>query len=125
MQWTAGENAGFSSGKTWQPVNENYTSINAESEDSDTDSVLNWYRKLLAFRKSSDVLLMGTYTEIMSGSEEVFAFVREHDGQEIITLANFSHNAVKLPEDIARKTILFSSEKDISPSELAPLEARI
>ncbi len=125
MQWTAGENAGFSSGKTWLPVNENYTSINAETEESDPDSVLNWYRKLLAFRKNSDVLLQGTYREIMSDSEEVFAFVREHDGQEIITLANFSHNTVKIPEDLVQKTILFSSESTITPSELAPLEARI
>ena len=125
MQWTAGKNAGFSSGATWLPVNENYTSINAESEDSDPDSVLNWYRKLLAFRKSSDVLLQGTYREIMSDSEEVYAFVREHDGQEITTLANFSHNTVKIPEALAQKTILFSSESTPNPSELAPLEARI
>lgn len=125
MQWTAGENAGFTSGTSWLPVNENYTAINAEDEDKDLDSVLNWYRKLLAFRKNSDVLLQGTYREIMPDSEEIFAFVREHDGQEIITLANFSGKAVKIPEDLAQKTVLFSSEKDISPSELAPFEARI
>ena len=125
MQWTAEENAGFTSGESWQPVNENYTSINAEDEDKDPDSVLNWYRKLLAFRKNSDVLLMGTYREILSENEEIFGFVREHDGQEVITLANFSGKAVKIPEDLAQKTVLFSSEKDINLSELAPLEARI
>ena len=125
MQWTAGKNAGFSSGNTWQPVNENYPAINADDEDKDPDSVLNWYRKLLAFRKTNAALLMGTYREIMSDSDEVFGFVREHDGQEVITLANFSHNTINLPEDLAQKKILFSSEKDIDPSELAPLESRI
>ena len=125
MQWTAEENAGFTSGSSWLPENENYPAINAEDEDKDPDSVLNWYRKLLAFRKSSDVLLQGTYREIMSDSEEVFGFVREHDGQEVITLANFSHNTVKIPEDLSQKKVLFSSEKDIDPSELAPLESRI
>ena len=125
MQWTAGENAGFTSGTSWLPVNENYTAINAEDEDKDIDSVLNWYRKLLAFRKNSDVLLQGTYREIMPDSEEIFAFIREHDGQEVITLANFSGHTVKIPEDIMTKSVLFSSEKDITPSELAPFEARI
>ena len=125
MQWTAGKNAGFTTGESWLPVNENYTAINAESEEGDPDSVLNWYRKLLAFRKSSEVLVNGSYREIMSDSEEVFAFVREHEGHEVITLANFSDKAVKLPEDIARRKLLFSSEREISPSELAPLEARI
>ena len=125
MQWTAGKNAGFTSGQSWQPVNENYPAINAEDEDKDPDSVLNWYRKLLAFRKNSDVLLQGTYREILSESEEVFGFVREYDGQEVITLANFSGRAVSVPEKFAEKTILFSSENTINPSELAPLEARI
>ena len=125
MQWTAEENAGFTSGKSWQPVNENYTAINAEDEDKDPDSVLNWYRKLLEFRKTNAALLMGTYREIMPDSEEIFAFVREHDDQEVITLANFSDRAVKIPEDLAQKRVLFSSEKNISLSELAPFEARI
>ena len=55
----------------------------------------------------------------------MFAFVREHEGQEVITLANFSDKAVKIPEDLAQKTVLFSSEKDISLLKLAPLESRI
>ena len=106
-------------------MNENYPAINADDEDKDPASVLNWYRKLLAFRKSSDVLLQGTYREILNESEEIFGFVREYDGQEIITLANFSGHTVKIPEDIMIKTVLFSSEKNITPSEIAPFEARI
>ena len=125
MQWTAGKNAGFTSGVSWLPVNENYTSINAESEEKDDDSVLNWYRKLSAFRKNSDVLIRGTWRELYPESEEVFAFVREYDGQEVITLANFTNRAVKIPEELKSRKILFSSENNSDISELAPLEARI
>ena len=125
MQWNASRNAGFSAGKSWLPVNENYTAINADAEAKEPSSVLNWYRKLLAFRKSSDVLLKGSYREIMSDSEEVFGFVREYFGQEVVTLANFSGEAVKLPKELIAKKVIFSSEKDFKPSELAPFEARI
>lgn len=125
MQWNASRNAGFSAGKSWLPVNENYTAINADAEAKEPSSVLNWYRKLLAFRKNSDVLLKGSYREIMSDSEEVFGFVREYFGQEVMTLANFSGEAVKLPKELIAKKVIFSSEKDFKPSELAPFEARI
>lgn len=125
MQWDRSKNAGFSTGKTWQPVNENYTTINAASEEEDSDSVLNWYRKLLALRKSSDVLVQGTYREIMPESEELFAFAREHDGREVITVANFTGESVKLPEELAARRILLSSEEEINAKELSPFEARI
>ncbi|MBQ7221601.1 MAG: alpha,alpha-phosphotrehalase [Synergistaceae bacterium] len=125
MQWTSGKNAGFTSGTPWLPVNENYTLINAESEEKDSDSVLNWYRKLLAFRKSSDVLIRGSWREVMSESEEVFGFVRELEGREVITLANFSDKAVKIPEELVKRRMLLSSEREIDSSELSPLEARI
>ena len=125
MQWDNSKNAGFSSGETWQPVNENYTTINAASEEEDSDSVLNWYRKLLALRKSSDVLIRGTYREILPESEELFAFAREFDGREIITVANFTGESVKLPEELAGRRVLLSSEGEINAKELAPFEARI
>ena len=125
MQWDSSKNAGFSTGKTWQPVNENYTAINAESEEKDSDSVLNWYRKLLALRKSSDVLIRGTYRELFPESEELFAFAREHDGREIITVANFTGESVKLPDELAARKILLSSEGEINAKELSPFEVRI
>lgn len=41
MQWTCGENAGFTAGTPWLRVNPNYTAINVEKESGDPDSVLN------------------------------------------------------------------------------------
>ena len=87
--------------------------------------MLNWYRKLLALRKNSDVLVQGTYRELLPESEELFAFAREHDGREIITIANFTGKSVTLPKDLAKRRVILSSEGEINAKELSPFEARI
>ena len=51
MQWTDGENAGFTTGKPWLKVNANYTKINAESQMNDPESVRSFYKKLIALRR--------------------------------------------------------------------------
>ena len=125
MQWTPGKNAGFTSGNSWLPVNPNYITVNAESESADSDSVLSWYKRLLRMRREDSLLTAGNYREIFSDSEEIFAFVREHEGREIIVAVNFSLSPVKVPDEISGKKIILSSEKEISPSEFGALEARI
>ena len=125
MQWDASPNAGFTSGASWLPVNPNHVDVNAASEEEDAGSVLSWYKKLLALRMDSPALLGGTYREILSESEELFAFVRELDGTEIITAANFSLESVKVPDELSGKKLILSSESEITPQELAPLEARL
>ncbi|MBQ6773219.1 MAG: DUF3459 domain-containing protein [Synergistaceae bacterium] len=124
MQWTSGKNAGFSSAKTWLPVNENYKRINAEREEKDSDSVLNFYKALMKLRENHNALIAGSYREILSDSEELFAFERELNGEKFITVANFSLKPVRVPDSLTGKIIL-SSEKNINPSEIKPLEARI
>ena len=125
MQWTAGKNAGFTSGDSWLPVNPNYTAVNADSESADSDSVLSWYRRLSDLRKKNPVITMGSYREILEDSQEVFAFVREHEGRKALTVANFSLKPVRLPDEFSGKKILMSSEANNNPLELKPLEARI
>ena len=125
VQWTSGDNAGFTSGHSWLPVNKNYITLNMERQIGDENSVLSWYKKLLALRKNHTALTAGSYREIMADSEEIFAFAREYDGEEIITFANFSLSPVKVPDEIMDKKLILSSEKEINPSELKPLETRI
>ena len=62
MQWTAGENAGFTTGTPWLPVNENHPFLNAEAELADPDSVFHYYRRLIALRKRYDVFRDGRFT---------------------------------------------------------------
>ena len=125
MQWNAGANAGFTSGDAWLPVNESYTTINAETEEQDADSVLSWYRRLLALRKSSPVLLAGTWREIEPENGKVFAFVRELESERMYVVVNFSGESADVPAEAAGREVLFSSEGEHDASRLSPLEARI
>ncbi len=58
-------------------------------------------------------------------SEEIFEFVREYDGREMVVAVNFSLEAVKVPEIFVGKKLILCSESEIEPSEFGALEARI
>ena len=100
MQWNSSINAGFTSGKPWLPVHDDFSTVNAESEARDENSVLNFYRKLSAFRNSSEVLIRGEYQELFPESEELFVFTRTLGKKKIFTAVNFTTHEVKLPAKI-------------------------
>jgi len=84
VQWSNEENAGFTTGKPWLKVNSNYTKINVESQEAQPDSVLNYYRKLTALRKSSEykeVFTYGTFAPAYEETESVMAYYRIGDGK--------------------------------------------
>ena len=125
MQWNDTANAGFSTGKTWLPVNENYKTLNAAAEDKNADSVLNWYRKLAELRADNAELICGDYKLLLEDSEEIFAFSRSFNGKTLVTAVNFSDKKVALPKDFSNKKILIDSESDADKNFLQPLESRI
>ena len=100
MQWNTSANAGFTSGKPWLPVHDDFKICNAEVEEKNPDSVLNFYRKLSAFRSSNEILLRGRYDELYHESEELFIFTRTLGAKKIIVAVNFTTHDVKLPEKI-------------------------
>ena len=125
MQWNDTTNAGFSTGETWLPVNENYKTINAAAEDKNPDSVLNWYRKLAKLRADNKELTQGDYKLLLADSEEIFAFSRSLNGKTFVTAINFSNEKVALPKDFTDKKIILDSESNFDKNFLKPLEARI
>ena len=125
MQWDNSKNAGFSAGKSWLPVNENYPDINVSVEDSDADSVLNYYRKLVKLRAENEVLTAGAYEEILPDSEEIFAFARILGDEKFITAVNFSDKTIDLPQELSSGKILIDTEKNPSSSKLNPFEGRV
>jgi len=91
MQWDTTMNAGFSNGKPWLPVNANYTTINAAAQESDENSVLNYFRKMIKLRKENkDVLVYGKYSLLFPSDSKLFAYTREANGKKILVLLNFS-----------------------------------
>ncbi len=92
MQWDASENAGFTTGTPWLKVNPNYKEINVKEQLADDDSVLSYYKKLVALRKCEqykDVLTYGRFAPLYEKESDIFAYKRTLDGQSVIILANF------------------------------------
>src|SRR5438874_13066882 len=81
MQWTAGANAGFTTGRPWIGVNPNHKEINAEAQARDPDSILNFYRRLLAFRSAHPALIHGSFYPFMEDDGHVVAYHRLWEGK--------------------------------------------
>lgn len=94
VQWSAEENAGFTSGTPWFPVNKNYKQINAESEAENPDSVLNHYKALIKFKKENDVAVYGDYKEHYKNSDKLFVFERNYNGKRLLVINSFTEENV-------------------------------
>jgi oligo-1,6-glucosidase len=92
IQWNAGENAGFTTGKPWLKVNENHRYLNAEVQEKDPNSVLNYFRKIVKLRKENPVLVYGKYTLLDNDNLNVYCYTRELDGKKLLIALNFSEN---------------------------------
>lgn len=88
MQWTAGENAGFGSGKPWLPIAPGHARINVERAEQDPDSLLHWYRRLIHLRRDEPALGRGGYRRLDQASG-VLGYLREHEGDRVAVLLNF------------------------------------
>lgn len=96
MQWTPGEQAGFTTGTPWLKVNGNHVTINAETEENDPDSVLNWFRTLIAYRNGSDVLEQGRF-RLISREKNWIKFERRLGNERLTVAINWSPAPVRLP----------------------------
>ena len=94
VQWDDSENAGFTTGKPWLPVNPNYKTINARAEILDSNSIFNHYRKLIAFRKSHPVAVYGDYKEHFEDSKDLYVYERNLDGKRLLVICSFSDKTV-------------------------------
>ena len=127
MQWTAGPNAGFTTGTPWMRVNPNYTAINAEAALADPASVFYTYRKLIALRKANPVFAAGDFTLLCPGDTQVFAYLRRGGGQTMLVAANLSGQdaAFAPPADFAAVPPALATQGAPTPGTLRPWEAAV
>lgn len=97
MQWDDSPNGGFTDGEPWMMVNPNYRQINVAAQRNDPDSVLSYYKKLIALRHGHEILSYGTYLPLWEEDEEVFAYQRVLEDQRWMVAANFSDQPVRRP----------------------------
>ena len=90
FQWNATTSAGFTTGQPWLKVNPNYSMVNAEAEEKDPASCLNYFRNLMKLRKANVVLIYGKYNLLDKDNKSVYAYTRELNGRKMLILLNFT-----------------------------------
>lgn len=126
MQWSHEKEAGFTTGKPWLKVNPNYTEINVEDQLKDEDSVLHFYKKLIALRKSEayrETLIFGRFVPAFEADEDVFAFYRESESEDrIFIAANFGKEEKMLTLPEKNYTVLLTNDDSAPEGTLSTLE---
>jgi alpha-glucosidase len=101
MQWNHEANAGFSKAKPWLPVPASAATHNVADERKDPDSVLSFYRKLLALRHSEPALLEGDYVSVNEDSPNVLTYLRRYKGEAVLVILNMSAVEQSVPFDLS------------------------
>ena len=89
MQWDDSQNAGFSETKPWLSVPDNYANINVKKQEKENDSILNYYKQLIALRKEKKAISDGSIEFFETEREQLFAFKRIFEDQEIAVVCNW------------------------------------
>jgi len=129
VQWDDTENAGFTTGKPWFYVNENYPQINVAQQEEDPDSILHFYRKAIQLRKSLPVVRYGDYQEHFKGSGKLYCYTRTGENQQLLVLCSFAGKPQKLriPAGFIREKarLILCNYQSEDQRELRPYECRV
>ena len=100
IQWNQNENAGFTSGTPWIDLPKNIDTINVEDAISNKDSVLHVYRQLIKLRHHYDIITYGDIEPLYMDHPQLFIYRRNYKNDSWLIIANFSNEAVRIPDDI-------------------------
>ena len=113
MQWNDEPNAGFTTGIPWNAIPVTYKTYNVEDEAKDPNSILNWYKALLALRHTDPALLDGAYIPLNESDAEVLSYLRKASGYAVLVAINMSAEPRALHFDLALQGIAATSAKTL------------
>lgn len=129
MQWNSELNAGFSKETPWLKVNPNYIEVNVAAQEKDPNSILNFYRDMIRFRKENLTFVYGDYECLDVEHKSIYAYKRWDDKNEFLVLHNFGDSAIKWDYSLNQEDyILLKSNLDETLTkhfELAPWQTKI
>ena len=133
MQWNDGVNSGFTTGTPWLAVNPNYQTINVEAQEEDPDSILNFYKEMIALRKSEDIFVYGTYDLVFEDHQEIYAYTRTLGEKRVLILCNLTNKQTSInlekitvsTDQLLLSNIPVEEHESIQELTLKPFEARI
>lgn len=126
MQWTNEVNGGFTEGTPWFPVNPNYKTINVAQQSKDSDSVLNFYKRLIKLKKSDDIYTYGEFNLIDDANENIFAYTRKLNNKTVLVAGNLTDHvaSLNLPFEVEPSQIkLHNYKNDLDITNMRPFEA--
>ncbi|OFN42053.1 alpha-glucosidase [Staphylococcus sp. HMSC069E10] len=126
MQWTNEVNGGFTEGTPWFPVNPNYKTINVAQQSEDSDSVLNFYKRLIKLKKSDDIYTYGEFNLIDDANENIFAYTRKLNNKTVLVAGNLTDHvaSLNLPFEVETSQIkLHNYKNDLDITNMKPFEA--
>ena len=94
MQWSRGKGAGFTTGTGWEPLQRDSLTANVEAQDSDRNSLLNLYRKLIHLRAANAALGFGDFIPLETGNDRVIAYLRRKESSRVAVIANLGSDRV-------------------------------
>jgi alpha-glucosidase len=103
MQWSDSANGGFSEAKPWLPVSDTYQTHNVATEQRDPDSILNFYKKLLALRHTDPALLEGEYVPLNEDDANVLSYLRRYKNEAVLVVLNMSASEQRVSFDLVGK----------------------
>ncbi len=116
VQWTAGPQAGFTTGTPWLRVNPNYPRINVEAQQQDPHSLWHFYKALFALRKNPayrETLVYGQWGPCLEEEQDLIAYRRSAD-KELLILANFRREPRDTPVDGSWKQVLLNNQENLT-----------
>lgn len=125
MQWNASENAGFTTGKPWIPVNKNYPTINVETAEKEANSILHYYRKMIAFRKANTTLVYGDFVDLLPEHPQLYCYRRWDKEANFLLVHNFSDTPTSWEKPSGNYEFVFGNYSNEKQALLAPWESRI
>ncbi len=126
MQWNDSANAGFTTGTPWIEVNPNYKKINVEFEKAKSDSVLNFFKKLIALRHEHPAFVYGEFKLQNEKFGDVLSYYRSLDGDgEYYVELNLTSKRVKHPQNTDGFELLATNVNSDKTLDLTPFEANV
>ena len=125
MQWTADEGAGFTKGKPWLGINKNHTRINHQEQKTRGDSVLSFYKNMIAFRSTNDALKYGEFSPEFT-DKQVISYTRSLAGSgQYSVILNFSDKPASVPFEgnLMGKVVVTNIGRKAFDGSLSPWEA--
>lgn len=95
MQWDGSQNAGFTSGKPWLRIADDFKRVNVAGQEKDEDSTLNFFKRIIALRQREAALHIGDYVPASTDNDNVLAFYRQADEKKFLVVLNMTNKNVK------------------------------